>query len=337
MSRSASPLRLLDLEELPRTRCMHVWADYVELRCLASADDVSRADVVGWVTKEKDARDGVGEPDGSVEEPGSGTDALSTELRRGLGVDDVFGHLEYRASVFKESYPFRLPGDGSRLIRKSRMTSKRRLYAFFLLAANLRAISDLSHRDEFTSAFERSCVAALKCYLPHPARVYAFGKSASNKGRYSGKLTEKVQRLAEDLGESVLASPEDLDARGSGDKGLDVVGWLPMTDGARGLLVMLAQCACGADEDWERKQFSSHAVAWRDVIRFKVLPTNCTFIPHCYRNVDGAWYDDTRVCDTILMDRQRLVSLLKDKALSLRELPHDLVCRALAEREPYGP
>ncbi len=71
------------------------------------------------------------------------------------------------------------------------------------------------------------------------------------------------------------------------------------------------QCACSAD-DWENKQFESHYLTWRNRINFMHRPANFVFVPICFRDSNGNWFDKDKIHDSILIDRLRICALLSD-------------------------
>ena len=93
--------------------------------------------------------------------------------------------------------------------------------------------------------------------LPVTAKVYYF-HGAGRSGRYKGKLFQKLTILASDLFEGMTVAADDFDDNDVGDGGLDLVGWVPMTDSSPGLLLCFAQCAC--TDKWVKKQREPMAV-----------------------------------------------------------------------------
>ncbi len=322
------------LEKLPDSSDIHLWADYVELRCLTDPDlMISKSDVQAYVQKRKDLRKGLDDyADDEDSDAENGIIQSPADIKRAARAEDLFRHLEYRAGAFDDFYPFALSKDGDILRRRSRLTMKHKLYVFFLLSSNLGHISNLQHRGKFTEAFEIASVAALKNYLPNGAEVHLFGTNSLNKGRYStGQLLKRIMHLADDLGEQFIGDESEFAPHDTGDNGLDVVGWIPISDEARGFLLVFGQCACSYEE-WPKKQHSSSASHWRGIIKFLAPPCNMIFIPFCYRRNTGKWYWERRIDETILIDRLRLIKLLRTSNRTLKELPYGLVNQAISQR-----
>ena len=246
---------------------------------------------------------------------------------------DWFRHLEYRAKVFSNIYPFEILGEGEiKVIYRKRLTLLRKLYVFLLVSSNLGYI-EKRFWPKLTSCFEFLSAAALKSYLPGNAKVYVFGKNIMNRRRrYSGLLWHKLDTLRKDLKETLKVSPEDFEPRDSGDNGLDVVGWVPFQDKASGFLIILAQCAC--TPEWVNKQHATSYNDWSNMMSFTAYPNNMVFIPFCFRNSFGHWYRKARISKNILIDRLRLTCLLEDKRSTLKNiLPFDILDQIISHRE----
>ncbi len=328
------PSSFLSLEKLPDSSGIHLWADYLELRCLTNSDlAVSKSDLQTYVRKRSDLRKGL-EDYGDELGPETGLNKLPIDIKKAAQAEDLFKHLGYRASAFADFYPFTLSNHGDILLRRPHLTKKHKLYLFFLLSSNLKHISDKRHRNRFTDAFEIASLVALKGYLPQTAEVYLFGTNSlkKKKERYAVLLLERIKRLAADLKEDFIGDESDFAANNNGDNGLDVVGWIPMGDDVGGFIIVFGQCSC-SDEEWPKKQASSSPAHWRKTIKFLAPPNNMIFIPFCYRRDKGEWHREITIDDTIVIDRLRLVKLLETSYHSLKNLPFELINRALDQRE----
>jgi len=300
-----------NLENAPTTTVDHLCVDYVELLCLAHIDRaVSRASAID---RFHDA----------------GRRFMEEEE---LVAEDWFRQLEFRKETFREFYPFSLTPDLKELYRESTITPKHKLYIFYLLSSNLRHFPSKTNKKTQTlmgNYFERASVFALEHYLAPGCKAYLFGKNPLNSGPYTGTLWDRIEKFSEDIGDKPRHSKSHYPSDKEGERGLDVVGWRPFRDKNQGLLIVCGQCACGY-EDWEDKQLTLHAVRWKSHIIFTASPVNMVFIPHCFRQSNGEWHDVTRINDSILIDRLRLVHLLEGRCDSLvDELPYDVVDRVI--------
>jgi hypothetical protein len=139
------------------------------------------------------------------------------------------------------------------------------------------------------------------------------------------------------LNEEVIAKEINFPPQNTGDGGLDLVAWVPPEDGLSSNLIVTGQCACTSE--WVTKQHSSGANVWRDRIAFKATPTNVAFIPFLFRSTDGTWHNDDYIHDSVLIDRLRLMRLLRDRKNEIntvfRSCPaHRIVEQVLEYEEP---
>jgi hypothetical protein len=316
---------LKKLQRLPRQALFdsHHWVDYIELLCLFGLDkEISKADFLQHYQKRKDIGEAPNDENSEAEEElvGDNDEQPSTTAekkdRAELMIDDWFRHLSYRAGAFGDFYPFYLSRDLDVLHLRRSMLLRHRFYLFFLFSSNLAYFGQ--HQPTLTKEFEVLSSEVLRSILPDYAEVHIFG-AGHQTARYSGNLWTKIQKLAKDLKEKTLLSKNDFSPHNYGDKGLDVVGWVPIDDPTPNLLLVFGQCAC-SPEAWEQKQSSSAASAWSSTITFASRPDNMSFIPFCLRHPDGSWHKAQDIHETILIDRLRFVLLLNDKYRRLR--PH---------------
>jgi hypothetical protein len=341
MAKKASPLK--KLETLPKTYDSYEWADYVELLCLTNKDRrISKADALDFIRERiKDLKEGQLEGSAAeeeeikeemeIEDTTDDDEDIDEETFEPAIADDKwdtrgndwFSHLEYRAGAFAEFYPFRVIKGGTVLVltgSKDRMSLQRKLYIFLLLASNLRYFSE-ADRTAIASIFEIASFHALQTYLPSGGRVHMFGKHGLNRsGRYSsGTLWQKLNRMADDIRAKVICEKSDFKPTNTGDAGLDLLAWLPLEEDSslrRGFIIVFGQCAC--THGWVEKQFETSYDIWKDFMSFTIYPVRLTFIPYCFRKSSGVWHDYTKIHATVVVDRLRLISLLRGKQNTLR-------------------
>ncbi len=333
------PLDLKKIATPPSTYDDYKWADYIEILCLLNVDqEQSVEDIISRIQKRKDfgeTEDLKYDPD-LVSEEGLTVPEISD--RKKEQIEGWFRHLEYRCNAFEVFYPFTLEKGGRVLRRHRRLTFKHKLYIFFLLSSNFSYLSSKKTELLLANCFEIISREALKSYMPPNAEVHIFGANPLKEGKYKkGSLAERIERLAEDTNEKAnsdsIVKFSSRVGSGSGDRGLDIVGWVPMGDRSKGILIVFGQCTC--TEKWVPKQHSSSFEAWRGMINFKAPPTNMAFIPFFFRNSDGDWHDDTEIHSSILIDRLRFIYLLQKKITSIKELPSfEIVDEAIKQSEP---
>lgn len=261
-------------------------------------------------------------------EPGALRPQIDDQRNRIIG--DVFSHLTFRSIAFGADYPFTLmSGKVSRLCRREAMTDRHRLYIFLLLSSLLRYIPR-GRQHVLTESFERLVAEVLREWLPDDAEVHLFGTTAGPGSRYTGPMWQKINQLALDLGERVLVDESDFSPHDSGDLGLDVVAWLPLGDSRAGLPVWFAQATC--QSKWKGKQHES-GINWDHYLNQSAPRGNLLFVPQCFRDATGQWYDAKWSIAAVIIDRQRTLYLLRGMDQLPAVVPRDFVNSALEVRE----
>lgn len=329
--------KLRALENLPRAPkyATHIWADHIELLCLANEDrEFSKADALDrFRERSADLGEDFGEADDDEELlPAEIGSTAEKNDRWTQWIDDWFRQLEYRKGAFADFYPFSFSPKGDALIAGNPLSLQQKFYIFLLLSSSLRHF-DKPLETPLTSNFELVSSEAMKKLLPSNAEVHIFGANALHQGKYTGNLWNKIRGLAEDLRERVLAAEADFSPYDTGDKGLDVVGWVPFPDLAPGLPIYFAQCGCTAE--WVEKQHSCSRESWNRTMTFCCPPGKVAFIPYCFRNSDGGWHKEIDIHCTIIIDRLRLTYLLQDRLQHFEPLrSRQIVEEILQQRDP---
>lgn len=338
----SAPAPLISLESLPRESKFHAhsWVDYIELLCLLNEDrQISREDVLSRIRDRRDLGEGLDDSEADPDvvtpvEAAGRVDITAAEEKdvHELRAASFFRHLQYREGVFGSFYPFKLSEEGDVLYAKERLSLRHRFYVFLLISSNLRYVVN-TQWNTLTSSFESVSREALRKLMPETAQVHIFGKNILRHGRYRGNKWRKINRLKDDLYEELKVKEHHYDSYDLGDQGLDLVAWVPFGDSINGILIAFAQCACTASE-WSRKQSSSSALAWNSTLTFMVFPTNFAFIPICFRDGSGNWHQPQKIHGSVVVDRVRLIYLLKDSYELFRTEPsREIVDRILKKRE----
>mgnify|MGYP006287710899 CR=1 FL=1 len=319
----------INLEKLPATVTDYIWADYLELLCLFNIDgqvtlselldriidrreiESVTKDLLGWNNKSR----------------GEMSDILEQKSISWIG------QIKFREKKFKDHYPFTLTRDSKLLQIKSsdiRRVNKYFPYLYLLICSNLRYFR--GSIQKLTNYFELISKEALNTYLNGKAEVEIFGSNPLSTGRFSeGNIYTKIKKLADSLDGRVWADEDHFSKYSSGDKGLDIVAWLPFKDRSDGKLIVFGQSAC--TEEWIDKQHSSSLLAWMDIINTKAKHVNAVFIPFDYRNSDGDWHDITEIHNSILFDRWRLLSLIDSKSDLVEKIYSSQLKTILEKRE----
>lgn len=337
-------VKLDRLEQLPKLRDMHHWADHAELLCLLSKDQVlSQGDFgrrirEGRITGEGNPADDDYDEAQIVDyDPESENETKTmpgmVSNRDERLVEDIFEHLVFRSRVFAGSYPFELTENSRTIIVKAQLNYWQKLYVMLLLGSNLHLIKSKAHAGDIADVFEVVGETATRAQLPSSASIFVFGSNIyAREQRYTGLLVDKIEKLASDLNNrlSVQYDRKNFKKKDTGDGGLDIVAWIPMGDAAGYELIIFGQCGC--TDEWPRKQFESMAERWRSRIDFFTAPINAIYIPYCFREASGVMFNDDKIVNSVLWDRSRLLSHELEMPERASKKMIEIVDAALSER-----
>lgn len=283
---------------------IHTVADFAELLCLLKPDRVLSADDL-----DDHLVDVCGEQRGA----------------RPLG--DVFAHMTWRATAFDAYYPFTMATNQQSITAPDDLTVAQKTYVFLLLCANLPFIG-LPY-NPLTDAFERLAHLALERMWPAKATVKNFGK---NNTDYVGSKSERMHKLALDIGCRPTVDPTRFRPRDSGDGGIDLVGWLEL-DAHEGenKLTCLAQCACSRT-DWPGKQFEISRGSIGKLFNPTTPWLEMLCIPICFRDNNGRWAVDAEVGEIVMIDRLRLLQFIEPEVDLAAIAPPQLLDNFLQSR-----
>lgn len=320
---------ITNLENPPKRKTIdYLQADYIELLCLFNRDRViGQGDIHNRYLKYADIDNEPQEDEYEDEEQAADDEELGeAELsdRWTERFEGFFRNLEYRATAFGDLYPFEISDSLNQINVKSRLSEHQKLYVYLLMASSLRNF-DKGVQTRIGNSFEYISAEALRQYVGEKAEVHIF--AANPPGRYTGNIKTKINKLARDLFEESLVRENPLSSHSSKDEGLDIVGWFPFEDETPNRLLIFGQCACG--EDWKGKQSSSDYKAWAGHIRLSIEPVNSIFIPYCFRDARGNWYAKHEIRMSLMIDRLRIMNLLREVESPLGELPLEI--RSLIE------
>lgn len=282
----------------------NAWADFIELLCLVSKDkEISLGDVLTIASREESEG-----PERGSEETGEQEDKLRRQFL------DVFKYLENRVSLLGDFYPFSFVDEDTIAIDLDTLTLKGKMYLFLLYCSNLFCFTP-SDRYILTHEFESLSRFVLKQMYPM-FHVEVFGTASEEKDLfYGGTLLERFEKLAKCLNTELKVATKNNEryATGSGDGGLDLVGFMRIDpDGAETsfLPMCFAQCACSV-EDWVTKQSSIKFDQWNQRFEELVHYSELIFVPFSLRDSNGKW-TSSRVDQIVVIpiDRIRFLHIL---------------------------
>lgn len=162
-----------------------LWADYIELLCLANFDgEISKIDVVDRLSeRERDLKESSFEDLEEIEELDKEENEYPTrrsEISDKWEVDlsNWFRVLQYRQALYGDSYPFIIT-DSEIKRREGDFSIQQKLYLYLLLCSNL-YLFNKSTQIELASCFEIVSFNSFKNLIPNTAEVHLFGANPLN-------------------------------------------------------------------------------------------------------------------------------------------------------------
>ena len=235
---------------------------------------------------------------------------------------DVCQQFSMRVSFLPDYYPFNIEEDKI-IFKKEEWETKSeyKLYLNLLVASRLRFL-DKSKQTELASAFEKICKIALQNWLPDfDCKLFSHG-SEDRQSFFDTNLRDAFVKLANFIQELPNKtylyeknSNNNYKLDSSGDKGLDLVGVKKFPDQERGAIVIFGQCTAKS-QGFEKKVLEANTIRFTDYMNFSNNPINMVFIPAFYRESDNDFSQRKNTESCLLVDRQRLLSMIKPECIS---------------------
>lgn len=278
----------------------------------------------------REEQDPVAEEDALPDVSGDDLDEIEDDAEDAF-TDDVLTQMLSRLHVLDEDYPFEIATEAGIVRLRDEVTDRQKVYLGLLAASCLAYVP--GKQDVLTSRFERLGKVVLERYLGGTARVEIFGTKADEGELFSGDLRERLKKLSKAMRLELQEGAAE-EVSSSGDHGLDLVAWWPLDDDdpAFGQAIMWAQSGCG--KDWPAKQGSAAAANWVNVFIVNVDILTCVLIPYWYRESGGAWYRKTKIAKNIVLDRRRILWLLRNEELPLEVFPGDALDGLMGQGPP---
>ena len=275
-------------------------ADWLEFSALSdSSGDASAQDLVTALRRSgsSDAIHDENEEDPSLDEA---VESEHEKLER-IG-DAAFQELERREHYLGQQYPFTLNG-----ALKANPDATETIYAF-LTAITSVSWADTQAPSNAAALFERLSATALVNYLGgrDSARSYDFGFP---RRKNPSAFKDAVDDLCQLMGEGAGHRADQLNLSVTKDAKLDLVVWVPFSDGRPNQLSVFGQCATG--RNWQSKINELQPIAFcKQWFREQptMNPVLAFFVPRQIKERDWptAANDDRR----LLFDRLRIAHLL---------------------------
>ena len=287
----------------------HLFADLAELLLLfdyEGRNKLHKNDLEAMLSRGPVSHEEIDDEEAACEEFESGAELNGRQERQ---LDDVLIQLEYRSKALKDFYPFTFEGD--ELVRiDSVLSEKQRVYRFLLVCSRLRSFGRNGIPQKWARFFANLSKVAMAGLVPSHASVRIFdANSDDRKTYYSTDLRKALKKLGADLRVLKVNEDECDKSPSSGDAGLDLVAIVDFDDGAANAFALFGQC--GAQETgWPKKTLEAHSIRFRHCFQIQFDHPSVMFIPLCYRTADGEWCDNQSANGILLIDRERILSLL---------------------------
>jgi hypothetical protein len=227
-------------------------------------------------------------------------------------IEDCWLQLEYRVKAFQDFYPFQVK---SNILswKDSVRSPEQCIYVFLLICSRLRSFPLRGFAQRAAKAFTFLSCEAMRSLAGPLATVRIFDANSHDRKTYYGTdLRKAMARLAKDLGAHSFHDDEVKKLPSSGDYGLDLVSVRSFADGATGAHAIFGQC--GAQEiNWPAKTLEAHPLKFQGLFTLLNQPDNLVFIPVCYRDSSGGWVAGHRLSGCLLVDRIRILALLRER------------------------
>ncbi|RRS00055.1 hypothetical protein EIP75_22905 [Aquabacterium soli] len=319
-----------NLDGVPNSADSFLWADFAELRAVLHPDKAfSRGDLASIATRSTDI--------GRTMEGENAEDAEDIEaepLRKPKfnyesKWKDIIDFIETRSNRIGAAYPFEVSEDRDTIqLVADRSTWGRRTYLALLLAASLRHIKRTRHH-ELTRAFEETCLAVFEKLMPIGAEIRATWAAGGAEAPYRGTLYQKMLLVANDLRVKPNFEEDDFKANDTGDGGIDLLAWHPMSDEQPGIPIAFAQCGCSRD-DWRFKQLEASPAKHYSHLPVQHPWATYYFMPLDLRKSNGRWAYASDIGQAIIVDRLRLIRLMEQYNLAANAPAPQILDDALA-------
>lgn len=301
------------------TNSSHLLADIIEIILFSGylgKDYASTNDIESFIRRGVKSEDEIDEIDTIL-------DASTKHNKLEQKIDDAWFMLEHRMKVFGVSYPFNINGEIIEFDSAYPKNDSQKLYIFLLLCSRLKSFTDTGIRQRWAASFTTLSKYALKGLVPNYADIKIFdANSIDRKNHYTTNLQHALVKLGEDM--RVKTDLESIKQEStSGDLGLDLVAIVKFDDGEHtGNFTIMGQCGAQG-EHWPAKTLEAHSERYRPIFQLYLPWPPVMFIPAHYRRADGSWVKNTAASGVLLVDRLRIIKLLRSSHC-LSSATHDL-------------
>ena len=268
------------------------WADFIELHTLIHPDHYfTRGDLDGISRRSKEV-----------------------DSKKSFSVEDRWADLINFACVreieYGSAYPFKVSDDKDALeLHFEENNIEQHSYLSLLVAALLRHFPN--QQNKITRLFEEISYHIFEKLMPDGSSVRPTWAHGGKQASYQGTLFRKMQTIAADLRCTANFKERDFKPTDTGDGGIDIISWHPMTDNRAGMPIAFAQCGCSATQ-WDSKQLEASPAKLHTKLPTMHPWSNYYFMPLDLRDADGGWAYESDLGQAIVVDRLRLIRLASE-------------------------
>lgn len=316
---------MFELGRIEATR-EHLFADTLEIAvAFTVGDPISLTDAIGLIDQSPKAQDELlNVQDADVDDDDYPDDLGEPEIKGRVQAyaENAFRHIEYRAAMLGDTYPYDIGGEV--LTIKPKLTAANNLYLLLLACSRTRTFkSQKGLVQKLADCFEDISAGCLREMISPHGQVYMFGpNSEDRKSIFGSALADAIPALARKLGMDI-APGWKAPTGASGDGKIDIVGVYDFGDTARGFKVVVGQCASIEDEkNWQKKRQEADLMTKTGTFHFLVCPTPTLFFPTFYRSSSGDWINPDMVAGVVPIDRFRIIKTLEKCAKAFDPDPY---------------
>lgn len=229
-----------------------------------------------------------------------------TEVQSALvaaGLDDdalpafIWLELSKRGTILGDLYPFAVEQSATGLRNADSAGLAYRLLLLLSIRSSIAEAQDGRHAEP-SKLFEHVVAVAARQYLGGSARRIGAPREGDNPKSFKKLIPFLCEKLSEGPPAGIL-NPASQDA------GVDVIAWKSFDDRRPGQVVLIAQCATGAD--WTEKVGDCSAPLWKRFMGLHLEPLTALAIPHVQFET-WRWIETT-LRGGVFLDRLRLVRM----------------------------
>lgn len=286
----------------------YLFADLIEILTAINyfeKDEVSKNDIEDTI-----GRNVISAEELDDEELSEGEDGSSKHNRLEKDIDDAWFMLSHRSTVFDHSYPFIVNEESLQL--RNRLSSSQYIYIFILFCSRLKSFTTKGIHQRWARYFTILCKYATHGLAPKNSVIKIFdANSKDRKSYYTTNLITALETLGNDMGIRVFKEQLETEST-SGDLGIDIVAIYQFEKSIKtGNFVIFGQCGAQG-ENWHTKNFECHPDRYRQIFPTFSSIIPIIFTPADFRTADGEWYTQNKAIGGTVLDRRRIMKLLKN-------------------------